>query len=70
MAVVIAKSTAKGCESPCIYVLAPSNAARGFSRLPFGTPQNQFAISAVMKTGPQHLRMMLYFRPSGRGVLS
>jgi len=41
MAVVLAKSTAKGCESPCIYVLAPSNAARGFSRLPFGTPQSQ-----------------------------
>ncbi len=41
MAVVLAKSTAKGCESPYVYVLAPSNAARGFSRPPFGTPLRQ-----------------------------
>jgi hypothetical protein len=41
MAVVHTRATAKGCESPYAYVLAPSNAARGFSRLPFGTPLSQ-----------------------------
>ena len=62
MKVVSSKSNPPKGASRLIYnVLAPSNAARGFPRRPFGTPLNQFAISTDIKTGSQCLRMVLYF---------
>jgi hypothetical protein len=50
---------AKGASRLIDNVLAPSNAARGFSRLPFGTPLQKSAISVTTK-GPLNTCVRCY----------
>jgi hypothetical protein len=62
MAVVRKGTNSQRVRVALYVVLAPSNAARGFTRLPFGTPQSQIQhLSRALKKAGDTLRLVLYF---------